>query len=594
MMTTSSSTIRVYEAFTGAVHVVLNPSDDELQEFEYAGNNDMGRMKRVLAEMTGIEVQNQVLFKGVDDDEQGCGTTCFCLYDRSVVKPVVMQQVLQGLMEKQKEEEAYYVRQGRLGIDQGGDLNGAIREMYDFCQSVYEAARVMRVAIEHGIQGIEPQYMYIHNMFDDFQASFDMQRKRFDDIFTTFDRDVESLKEIKVLSSSSFSSSSNSERKSRSLYLSDVVGVERLVGVAKDCRKANERFSMQVEMIEADFIGLKDDVESLFLRAPPVDVATLYQDMIASKDDLVGDNPYDDAINRMLEHASDFAVNFSRARLALQSDAIVIMRSVSSAQTRIRSMKDAIGPFLTALERQNATLEELEVVRRIKVAYKKCLAECIRRNSFAEKYASFASELAERMGSFREKEIKTRDTFMDHVAGIIPQNILEDMGLDNAPPVCDVSIQEEDVKPLQISIDYLRTIPIDSRATETYERYRPRENHDSVSTSPVYQPSSSLHEDHQAEVKQQQEEMKEEEKEPVTKQSTSQHEQNLVSSTFIQTLKSENQRLEERLSALSLEHHIQSQHAASQIQSLKVLIQDKESAIQQLTEDIQQLRECIQ
>ena len=57
--------------------------------------------------------------------------------------------------------------------------------------------------------------------------------------------------------------------------------------------------------------------------------------------------------------------------------------------------------------RRNCTtgrlLAELLVVRRAPAAYKQCLAECVRRGAFMEKYAASAAKLAEGMGRFREK-----------------------------------------------------------------------------------------------------------------------------------------------------------------------------------------------
>lgn len=44
-----------------------------------------------------------------------------------------------------------------------------------------------------------------------------------------------------------------------------------------------------------------------------------------------------------------------------------------------------------------------------------CLAECVRRGAFGEKYAASAARLAEGMGRFREKELATREAFRKHV-----------------------------------------------------------------------------------------------------------------------------------------------------------------------------------
>ena len=60
-------------------------------------------------------------------------------------------------------------------------------------------------------------------------------------------------------------------------------------------------------------------------------------------------------------------------------------------------------------------MQGLLVVRRAPAAYKQCLAECVRRGAFMEKYAHSAAQLAERMGAFREKELAMRESFRKHV-----------------------------------------------------------------------------------------------------------------------------------------------------------------------------------
>ena len=83
-------------------------------------------------------------------------------------------------------------------------------------------------------------------------------------------------------------------------------------------------------------------------------------------------------------------------------------------------------------------MQGLLVVRRVPAAYKQCLAECVRREAFMEKYAHFAAALAERMGHFREKEVGMRESFRKHVERLIPGQLLESMGLLEQPPHCQV------------------------------------------------------------------------------------------------------------------------------------------------------------
>ncbi len=79
------------------------------------------------------------------------------------------------------------------------------------------------------------------------------------------------------------------------------------------------------------------------------------------------------------------------------------------------SLQDKLALFGEALARQESGVGQLLGVRRLPAAYKQCLAECVRRGAFGEKYAQSAAKLAESMGRFREKEVATREAFRRHV-----------------------------------------------------------------------------------------------------------------------------------------------------------------------------------
>jgi hypothetical protein len=289
--------------------------------------------------------------------------------------------------------------------------------------------------------------VYISNILDDFQKNFEKQKQQFDDIMSTWEADVDTLKSIEILSK---------DAESKTHHLSDLVDIDSLRDIAKECQRAESVFCGQVQEVEEEFARLKDDVENLYLRAPPVDMDQLLSHMENSRQELMGHDRVD--VEQLIRNASDFAINFSRAKFALLSDVILIMRSVSSQQSRIRSMRDAMEPFITALGRQNAKLKQLEIVRQLPIAYKQCLAECIRRNKFSDKYATFASELAERMGKFRDKEISVRDQFLQKITSVMPRSVITSLGLESPAPFCEVSILEEE-KPLFVSMEQLKKIP---------------------------------------------------------------------------------------------------------------------------------------
>jgi hypothetical protein len=100
---------------------------------------------------------------------------------------------------------------------------------------------------------------------------------------------------------------------------------------------------------------------------------------------------------------------------ALTADVFTQLRTISSQQSRIREMKNKLALFREAAERQDSAVAALGAARGLPATYKQCLAECVRRRAFMEKYAHSAAQLAERMGSFREKELAMRDAFRKHV-----------------------------------------------------------------------------------------------------------------------------------------------------------------------------------
>jgi len=451
--------IVVYETFTGATHVLERCGSHGEVGTEAGAHVETERMKGMLKLVTGIQEEDQILHKVVPVPEEYGHQEAYYVYDKSVLKHGQVNELFERLSESQKQEEELYRKQCDEWIeeyttntrDTGGDVEEKMVEvakgMYDACENAYGNTRVMSMAVEYSITRVEPHYVYISNILDDFQKNFEKQKQQFDDIMSTWEADVDTLKSIEILSK---------DAESKTHHLSDLVDIDSLRDIAKECQRAESVFCGQVQEVEEEFARLKDDVENLYLRAPPVDMDQLLSHMEDSRQELMRHDRVD--VEQLIRNASDFAINFSRAKFALLSDVILIMRSVSSQQSRIRSMRDAMEPFITALGRQNAKLKQLEIVRQLPIAYKQCLAECIRRNKFSDKYATFASELAERMGKFRDKEISVRDQFLQKITSVMPRSVITSLGLESPAPFCEVSILEEE-KPLFVSMEQLKKIP---------------------------------------------------------------------------------------------------------------------------------------
>lgn len=361
------------------------------------------------------------------------------------------------------------------------------------------------MAVDAAMASVEPHYAYICNAQASFQEEFSRKFSFHQDVLSSFDADVEFLCSIELPEQLQYNSIST---------LSDLVDLQDLRSIATDCRRSHRRFASRVTELESLHSALRTDVETLFMRAPCVDLDDLSQGLAtaaAGTDEQAtivqalaadlrkAETAVEEATPATLPSASSsttsttastggtsqvvapstglqdtvgmleamheahittaltsvaaqraaieaFAQRCVEAKNALATDALQALRTIASQQSKIREMKEALAPFPAALERQDAQISSLLVVRRLPAAFKQALAECLRRAAFAERYSSFAADLAERMGKFRLKEEAMRNTFKGHVEGHLPTDLLHRMGLEQPPPVCTVSVPQEEVK----------------------------------------------------------------------------------------------------------------------------------------------------
>lgn len=370
------------------------------------------------------------------------------------------------------------------------------------CRLLNEA-EVQAMAVDAAMASVEPHYAFICNSQASFQQRFNRRYATHQDVLSTFDADVEFLNSVEL---------PPQLRTEEATHLSDLVNLEELRGIAAECRRSHRRFASRVAELEALHTALRTDVEALFMRAPSVDLDGLSQGLAAAAaaaDEEVtatqalaadcrrADSCVEDAMREvpaglqdvvgMLEamHEShvttilprvnecsaaieEFARRCLEAKNALAIDALRTLRTIASQQSKIREMREALAPFPGALDRQDAQIARLLVVRRLPAAYKQALAECVRRAAFAEKYTAFAADLAERMGKFRLKESAMRDKFRSHVADHLPAEILERMGLDHPPPHCHVNVPgEEAALLLSVTPEDLRRLQLPRYSTST-------------------------------------------------------------------------------------------------------------------------------
>ncbi|CAN4084370.1 unnamed protein product [Withania somnifera] len=128
------------------------------------------------------------------------------------------------------------------------------------------------------------------------------------------------------------------------------------------------------------------------------------------------------------------------------------MQKVAYIQYTIKDIRCKFPLFQEALRRQSDLFEHLKVVRGIGPAYRACLAELVRRKAALKLYMGMAGQLAERLATRREAEVRRREEFLRINSTYIPRDILASMGLYDTPNLCDVNITPFDTKLLDVDI----------------------------------------------------------------------------------------------------------------------------------------------
>ncbi|KNA21628.1 hypothetical protein SOVF_041340 isoform B [Spinacia oleracea] len=128
------------------------------------------------------------------------------------------------------------------------------------------------------------------------------------------------------------------------------------------------------------------------------------------------------------------------------------MQKIAYIQHTIKDVRLQFNAFSEAIKRQDAVFEGLKVVRGIGPAYRSCLAEVVRRKASMKLYMGMAGQLAEKLATKREDEVRRREDFLKAQSSFIPRDVLAAMGLFDTPSQCDVNIVPFDTSLLDIDI----------------------------------------------------------------------------------------------------------------------------------------------
>ncbi|CAI9779665.1 unnamed protein product [Fraxinus pennsylvanica] len=414
-----------------------------------------------------------------------------------------------------------YERQFRYHFQYGHAIYSRTIAKFDICERLLREQKVQERALEIAWGNLDHFYKMILQTYMDFMKCYSQQHRSHNSLLVNFGRDMEKLRSMKLLPALQMAN-----RK----CLLDFVREENLWKMVEDCNSSHRQFENKVSEFKQEFGELKHNVERLFsskasfltkeldltmkdhqqfineqksiMQALSKDVNTvkkLVDDCLSSQ--LSSSlRPHDavSALGPMYDsHDSNYIPNMQACDRAISSfldfcqdkknemNSFVhnYMQKIAYIQYTIKDVRYKFSVFQEALKCQNDQFDPLKVVRGIGPAYRACLAEVVRRKAAVKLYMGMAGQLAERLATKREGEVRRREEFLKVHSLYIPRDILASMGLYDTPNQCDVNITPFDTNLLDIDLSDLDRYAPESLLGLSSKREKHGTSKSSLSTS---------------------------------------------------------------------------------------------------------------
>ncbi|KAJ9557878.1 hypothetical protein OSB04_012492 [Centaurea solstitialis] len=383
-----------------------------------------------------------------------------------------------------------YERQFRYHFRYGDAIYRRTLAKYEACERLAREQRVQEKALEIARGNLDHFYKMILHNYTDFVKCYSQQQRTHSNLLSNFGRDVERLRSIKLVPVLQTADCK---------CLLDFVKEDNLRKMVDECSGSHRQFESKVGEFKQEFGELKRSTEHLFSSKASIlsrdfertvkehqhhisEQKTIMQALskdVGSVKKLVDDcltsqlssslRPHDavSALGPMYEgHEKSYLPKMQACERAISNllgfcknkksemNAFVhrYMQKIAYIQYTIKDVRYKFSVFTEALKRQNDQFEYLKVVRGIGPAYRACLAEIVRRKAAMKLYMGMAGQLAERLASKRETEVRRREEFLKVHNSYIPQDILASMGLYDTPNTCDVNVAPFDTNLLDIDI----------------------------------------------------------------------------------------------------------------------------------------------
>ncbi|XVF88116.1 hypothetical protein PTKIN_Ptkin19aG0024100 [Pterospermum kingtungense] len=383
-----------------------------------------------------------------------------------------------------------YERQFRYHYHRGSAIYDRTLAKFGHCERLLREQKVQDRALEVARSNLDQYYRMIHQNCSEFMKRYKHQHRYHTDLLANFDKDMQKLRSIKL--------HPTLQTASRKCLL-DFVKEDNLRKSAETCISSHRQFENKVAQFSQMFGEVKHKVEELFTLRSSLPIKNLeltikdHQRYLneqksimqsLSKDvntvkKLVDDcmsgqlssslRPHDavSALGRMYEvHDKSHLPKMLACERSIskllefckdkKNEMNIFVHNYMQKTTyityHIKDVKLQFPVFREAMVHQEDLFMDLKLVRGIGPAYRACLAEIVRRKTSMKLYMGMAGQLAERLATKRELEVRRREEFLKTHGLYIPKDVLASMGLYDTPNQCDVNIAPFDTTLLDIDI----------------------------------------------------------------------------------------------------------------------------------------------
>ncbi|XP_057415485.1 autophagy-related protein 11 [Lotus japonicus] len=383
-----------------------------------------------------------------------------------------------------------YERQFRHHYHQGHAIYTGTMVKYEHCERLLREQMVQERAVEVARGNLDQYYRMINQNYGDFMKRYMHQYRIHSDLLVNFGKGIEKLRSVKL-----HPALQTANRK----CLLDLVKEENLRKSVDNCTSSHKQFENKVSQFKQTFGEVKRRVEDLLSSRAFLPIKNLEQAIkehqrfiteqksimqSLSKDVNTVKKLVDDCLSSQLssslrphdavsalgpmydvhdkshlpkmqdcDHAISKLLDFCKEKKNEMNIFVHnYMQNITYVSYLIKDQKLQFPVFKEAMVRQDGLFVDLKLFHGIGPAYRACLAEVVRRKASMKLYMGMAGQLAERLATKREAEVRRREEFLRAHSSCIPREVLASMGLFDTPNQCDVNIAPFDLGLLNIDI----------------------------------------------------------------------------------------------------------------------------------------------